>query len=136
MQVVDGAFHNVDEPALSTINLRLRDDYIRDCEKGLSRWNKVIADMGIDFELTLPHQAFNREIGQFAGSRVSPAGEIVTEDDWEKGIPKWLPTADDGAFITELMQPEFERGTYASWIAPPRIQIDSRPGDFEYVKIA
>jgi benzoyl-CoA 2,3-dioxygenase component B len=26
-------------------------------------------------------------------------------------------------------------GTYASWIAPPRIGIDNKPGDFEYVKL-
>ena len=27
------------------------------------------------------------------------------------------------------------RARYASWIAPPRIGIDNKPGDFEYVKL-
>jgi len=27
-------------------------------------------------------------------------------------------------------------GEFAAWIAPPRIGIDNKPGDFEYVKIA
>jgi benzoyl-CoA 2,3-dioxygenase component B len=29
-----------------------------------------------------------------------------------------------------------EPGKFASWIAPPKIGIDNKPGDFEYVKIA
>jgi benzoyl-CoA 2,3-dioxygenase component B len=34
------------------------------------------------------------------------------------------------------MKPEFETGKYANWIAPPKVGIDNKPGDFEYVKIA
>ncbi len=34
------------------------------------------------------------------------------------------------------MQPVTEPGKFAGWIAPPRIGIDNKPGDFEYVKIA
>ena len=49
---------------------------------------------------------------------------------------KWLPSKDDGDFIGSLMQPVTEPGQFASWIAPPRIGIDNKPGDFEYVKIA
>ena len=29
-----------------------------------------------------------------------------------------------------------EPGKFASWIAPPKVGIDNKPGDFEYVKIA
>ena len=36
---------------------------------------------------------------------------------------------------TSLMQPVHAPGDYRSWIAPPRIGIDNKPGDFEYVKI-
>ena len=46
-----------------------------------------------------------------------------------------LPTAEDYRFIDSLMKPVRERGAYAGWIAPPRIGIDNKPGDFEYVKI-
>ena len=55
----------VDEPALSALNMRLRDDYINDCNKGVARWNKIIEATGITFELTLPHVAFHRHIGEF-----------------------------------------------------------------------
>jgi len=37
--------------------------------------------------------------------------------------------------VESLMQPQFEPGKFASWIAPPRVGIDNKPGDFEYVKI-
>jgi benzoyl-CoA 2,3-dioxygenase component B len=33
------------------------------------------------------------------------------------------------------MKPEAEPGKFASWIAPPKVGIDNKPGDFEYVKI-
>jgi benzoyl-CoA 2,3-dioxygenase component B len=33
------------------------------------------------------------------------------------------------------MKPCTERGRYAGWIAPPKVGIDSKPGDFEYVKV-
>jgi benzoyl-CoA 2,3-dioxygenase component B len=29
-----------------------------------------------------------------------------------------------------------EPGQFASWIAPPRVGIDNKPGDFEYVRLA
>ncbi len=43
---------------------------------------------------------------------------------------------DDGDFIASLMKPVTEPGQFAGWIAPPRVGIDNKPGDFEYVKIA
>jgi len=32
------------------------------------------------------------------------------------------------------MKPRRELGEFASWIAPPKVGIDNKPGDFEYVK--
>jgi benzoyl-CoA 2,3-dioxygenase component B len=34
------------------------------------------------------------------------------------------------------MKPVGEPGKFASWIVPPKVGIDNRPGDFEDVKIA
>ena len=39
-------------------------------------------------------------------------------------------------FVLERMKQVVEPGKFASWIAPPRVGIDNKPGDFEYVKIA
>ena len=35
-----------------------------------------------------------------------------------------------------LMKPVQLVGSYAPWIAKPKVGIDNKPGDFEYVKIA
>ncbi len=52
LKLVDGEIKRVDEPALTALNMRLRDDYTQDCVKGLLRWNKIIATAGYDFRLT------------------------------------------------------------------------------------
>ena len=59
----DGHIVKKTVPALSALNERLRQDYIEDCAKGVLRWNKTIERAGIDFEIKLPHRAFNRRIG-------------------------------------------------------------------------
>jgi benzoyl-CoA 2,3-dioxygenase component B len=136
LKLVDGAIKRVDEPALTAVNMRLRDDYTADCQRGLDRWNKVIDRTGVAFKLELPHVGFHRDIGEFKDVKVTPAGAIVDESAWQRSIDSWLPSKDDGDFIVSLMQSVSEPGQFASWIAPPRIGIDNKPGDFEYVKIA
>ena len=136
LKLVDGEIKRVDEPALTAINMRLRDDYTADCQRGLERWNKIIEKTGVQFKFELPHVGFNREIGEFKNVNVSPAGKIVDEATWERERETWLPSKDDGDFIAGLMKQVVEPGKFASWIAPPRVGIDNKPGDFEYVKIA
>jgi len=136
LKLVDGKIVNVDEPALTALNMRLRDDYSADCVKGLLRWNKVISTAGLNYELKLPHVAFHREIGEFKDVHATPAGELVDEATWTKRQSEWLPSADDGAFIESLMHSQVEPGQFASWISPPKVGIDNKPGDFEYVRLA
>jgi benzoyl-CoA 2,3-dioxygenase component B len=135
LKLVDGEIRNVDEPALTALNMRLRDDYTNDCAKGVERWNKIIAREGVNFRLELPHVAFNRHIGEFRDVHATPSGVLLSDGDWAKARDSYLPSASDGEFIDSLMKPETEPGKYAGWIAPPRIGIDSKPGEFEYVKI-
>jgi benzoyl-CoA 2,3-dioxygenase component B len=66
----------------------------------------------------------------------TPAGDLIANAAWEKSKDAWLPSDSDGDFIASLMQPVVERGKFASWIAPPKVGIDNKPGDFEYVRIA
>ena len=131
----DGVIVNEDVPALSALNMRLRDDYVADAAAGVNRWNRVFAQTGIDFRMSLPHVAFNRRIGEFASVHADAEGRVMTREAWEQRKETMLPSADDNLFIASLMRPERERGAFASWIAPPRHGIDNRPGDFEYVKI-
>jgi benzoyl-CoA 2,3-dioxygenase component B len=123
-------------PALTSLNERLRDDYIADCARGVARWNKIIRDHGIDFELKLPHRGFHRAIGAFADARVSPDGRIVGEAEWDARKREWLPTGEDAAYVQSLMKPVSEPGKFANWIAPPARGINGQPINFEYVRLA
>ncbi len=135
LKLVDGKITLVDEPALTALNMRLRDDYTQDCAKGVERWNKIIEKTGVNFRLELPHTAFHRQIGEFAKVEATPKGIIVSDADWAKVRDDYLPSNDDGDFISSLMTPVSEPGKFANWIAPPKLGIDNKPGDFEYVKI-
>jgi benzoyl-CoA 2,3-dioxygenase component B len=128
-------FSRIELPALTVINERLRDDYITDCQRGVDRWNKVIADAGIDFKLKLPHRAFHRKIGEFSDVLCSPEGRIVHGDEWDREVHNWLPTEADREYVRSLMVQCKEPGQYASWVAPPRIGINNQPLDFPYVKM-
>ncbi|MEM7189191.1 MAG: benzoyl-CoA 2,3-epoxidase subunit BoxB [Pseudomonadota bacterium] len=134
-QIVGDAIQRVEVPALSAINMRLRDDYVRDAAGGVKRWNMVIKRTGVDFEITLPHEGFHRQIGAFAGVPVDPEGTVIDQATWETKRHDWLPSQADADYIEGLMEPCWEPGKYANWIAPPRVGIDNKPGDFEYVKL-
>jgi benzoyl-CoA 2,3-dioxygenase component B len=136
LKLVDGAITRVEEPALTALNMRLRDDYAADCAKSIERWNKIIEKTGVAFRLELPHVAFNRQIGEFRDVHATPAGELIDAQTWQRRQGEWLPSNEDGDFIAELMTPVHEPGTFASWIAPPKVGIDNKPGDFEYVRVA
>jgi benzoyl-CoA 2,3-dioxygenase component B len=134
MQVAADGIVTREEPALTALNERLRDDYIADCQRGVDRWNQVIRKLGVDFELRLPHRGFHRAIGAFAEARVSPDGRVVSQAEWDVRHAEWLPTETDKAFVQSLMVPVVERGKFASWIAPPARGINGNPVDFEYVR--
>ena len=133
LKPIDGGFEATEVPALNGLNARLRDDFVDDCAGGVRRWNRDIADQGIDFELRLPHIAFNRRVGEFADLAVGRDGELLDEDSVDSG--ERVPTADDAAFIAELMQPQYDTGEFASWIARPSRGVMGKPIDFEYVRV-
>jgi benzoyl-CoA 2,3-dioxygenase component B len=89
----------------------------------------------VKFRLELPHTAFHRQIGEFRDVDATPKGVIVSAAEWAKVKSDYLPSSGDGDFISSLMTPVNEPGKFANWIAPPKMGIDNKPGDFEYVKI-
>ncbi|MFL5047989.1 MAG: benzoyl-CoA 2,3-epoxidase subunit BoxB [Xanthobacteraceae bacterium] len=135
LRLIDGKIKNEDVPALSGLNMRLRDDYVADCNVGVGRWNRVIESFNIPFQIKLPHVAFHRHIGEFSSVKADTDGNILSGGEWEKRQGEFLPSDADRDFIESLMQPQREPGKFASWIAPPKVGIDNKPGDFEYVKI-
>ncbi len=134
-RVVDNKIVQEAEPALNSVNARLVYDYINDAKGGVKRWNKLISKLGIDFNLKMPHMGFNRKIGEFAEHSIMPDGKIVDQATWAGQEEKHLPNESDLIFLKKLMQPEYRQGEYASWIAAPKVGINSKSGDFEYVKI-
>jgi benzoyl-CoA 2,3-dioxygenase component B len=132
--VQDGRIILEDRPALNAVNERLRDDYIKDSQRGLARWNQVLESHGVEYRFTLPHRFFNRNIGTSAGISVNPQGDVITESEWQSQQGRWLPTAEDQAFVGSLMNRVTEPGKIAAWIAPPVRGIDGKPWDYEYVR--
>jgi len=122
--------------ALTGLNSDLRREYIADCQSGVNRWNKILADAGLPHRLKLPHVAFNRKVGVFASIEASPDGEMISADEWQRRVSQWLPTDVDKTFVRSLMQPVHQRGKIAAWIAPPRHGINGKPFDYEYVHLA
>jgi len=134
-EVVDGSVRSRALPALTALNERLRDDYIREIQSGLDRWNRTIAKQGVDARLTLPHKGFHRAIGNFAGHHITPTGEVVDAERWERAARHWLPSDDDYSYVQSLMGHRVtELGKFANWIAPPRVGVNNQPLDFEYVR--
>jgi benzoyl-CoA 2,3-dioxygenase component B len=132
--VEDGRIILKDRPALNAVNERLRDDYIKDSQRGVARWNQVLESHDVEFRFTLPHRFFNRHIGTSAGINVTPEGQVVPEGEWHARQGEWLPTTDDEKFIGSLMQRVTEPGKIAAWIAPPVRGINGNPWDYEYIR--
>jgi benzoyl-CoA 2,3-epoxidase subunit B len=132
-EVRDGQIATAEAPALTALNADLRDQYIADCAKGVSRWNRALDGTG--HELRLPHHGFNRQVGPFAGHDVSPDGRLLSPDDWTQHTAEWLPTDDDRAHVASVMRPVYQPGQFAGWLTPPGSGINTKPVDFEYVKL-
>jgi benzoyl-CoA 2,3-dioxygenase component B len=122
-------------PLRNAMNEILRDAYVDDNQRGVDMWNKTLAEAGLDFRLKLPHRSFNRNIGIYAGLQVTPEGEPISEEEWNRRQDEWLPSESDCAYIASLMKPVNEPGKMANWIAAPPRGIDNKPLDFEYVRL-
>jgi len=96
LKFVDGEIKRVDEPALTAINMRLRDDYTADCQRGLDRWNKII-DKTASPQFELPHVASTPD-REFKDVHVSPAGRSSTRRPGT-GEGHCCRSKDDGDFI-------------------------------------
>ncbi len=122
-------------PALTAINERLRNDYREDCQRGVDRWNKIIAKAGADYTLTLPHNAFHRNIGTFQGMHFTPQGKPISKEEFDANRANWMPNEADREFVKSLMVRVTERGKMANWVAPPSRGVHGQDVDYEYVKL-
>jgi benzoyl-CoA 2,3-dioxygenase component B len=124
-----------DVPMRNALNEVLRTEYIKDCQRGVDRWNKTLKDEGCDFELRLPSHKFHRQIGMWAGQWFTPDGQMIDRATWDARVGEWLPNQADEDYVKSLMQPVYEPGKMAGWIAPPAKGINNLPATFEYVRL-
>jgi benzoyl-CoA 2,3-dioxygenase component B len=120
----------VEVTELEALNASMRQRFMHEASFAIRRWNTAIAAAGIDFELRLPSDRFNRRIGPCAGLSFTPAGAPAPDSTADR----WLPSIGERAMVAELMHPVLEPDSYASWIAPPRLGINGQATTgFRYV---
>jgi len=123
-------------PMRSAMNEVSRAAYVKDCDIGVQRWNRLIREAGHDFRLALPSLRFRRSVGAWAGIHTDPQGEPISAEEWRTRQYDWLPSEHDRAFVGSLMQRVTEPGKFAGWIAPPDGGINNLGLAYEYVRVS
>ncbi|HSQ64274.1 MAG TPA: benzoyl-CoA 2,3-epoxidase subunit BoxB [Polyangiaceae bacterium] len=132
----DGKLVHTEVPLRNAMNEVLRDEYVEDCQRGVDKWNRTIAQAGIKFEFKLPHRRFHRHVGLYQNAFFDPEGTPISKEEFEKKKADWLPTDEDKTYVRGLMtKPIYDPKQMANWIAPPKIGIKGKPVDFEYVHV-
>ncbi|MEC7946838.1 MAG: benzoyl-CoA 2,3-epoxidase subunit BoxB [Myxococcota bacterium] len=132
--VEDGQLVDKNIPLRNAMNEVLRTEYADDCRRVAKRWNRALADEGVDFRIELPSTMFHRRQGIYAGHHFDPTGAPISEETWNANRDNWLPTDAERAYVQSLMKPVLEPGKYANYIAPPRRGVNKKGIDFEYVR--
>ncbi|WP_395673412.1 benzoyl-CoA 2,3-epoxidase subunit BoxB [Phenylobacterium sp.] len=132
LETPDGA---EDIPMRNAMNEVTRSAYIKDCQIGMTRWNRTIQKAGFDFQYKLPSSRFRRSIGIWANIPTNPEGKPISAEEFAARQNDWLPTEADRAFVHSLMHPVTEPGKMAAWIAPPDRGINNMAVDYEYVRL-
>ena len=122
-------------PMRSAMNEVSRVAYVKDCEIGIQRWNRLIREAGHDFQFALPSLRFRRSVGAWAGIHTNPQGKPITAEEWSGRQYDWLPSEEDSAFVASLMQRVTEPGKFAGWIAPPDGGVNNLGLAYEYVRL-
>jgi benzoyl-CoA 2,3-dioxygenase component B len=130
----DGVRTTDEVPLRNAMNELLRDEYVKDCQRVLVRWNRALKEAGSDVEITLPSTRFFRRQGIYAGQHFDPEGNPISAARFEEMRDQWLPTEDDRDYVSSLMVGVHEPGKMAHWIAPPARGINKQTVDFEYVR--
>jgi benzoyl-CoA 2,3-dioxygenase component B len=133
----EGILSTQEIPMRRAMNAVLRDAYIDDCERALTRWNRTLNRAGHrQNQLYLPSLRFNRDVGLYGKLPFDIGGDLLSREDWDQKRDEWLVTEDDRQYVQSLMYAVYEPGLMATWIAPPKRGINGKPMDFEYVRFA
>jgi benzoyl-CoA 2,3-dioxygenase component B len=129
METPDGV---QDVPMRNAMNYHTRTAYIRDCNVGLTRWNRTIAKAGFATEIRLPSERFNRNVGLWAGLDIDTDGKPCSKD----ANVAVLPSEADRIYVKSLMVAVTDIGKCANWIAPAERGINNMPFEYDYVRAA
>jgi len=133
--VEDGKLQPREVPLRNALNEVLRQEYVKDSERALARWNKYLSEAGVTETLYLPSTHFHRHVGEYAGHSFDIAGNLIPAEEFKQRQAEWLPTMEDREYVRRLMHPVTEPGKIASWIAPPAAGVKGKPFEFEYVRL-
>jgi len=131
----DGTVVDEEVPLRNAMNEVLRDQYVDDCQRGVDRWNKRLAEAGLKDRFRLPSKRFNRRIGLYADMPFDADGGLLSRADWDRRRGEWLPTDADRVYIASLQQAVREPGRIANWLARPARGIKGLPFEYEYVRL-
>jgi len=121
-------------PLRNAMNEVSRASYVKDCEIGVVRWNRLLQKAGYDQRLALPSPRFRRTIGSWANVPTDTTGKPISAEEFATRQGEWLPADGDRGFIASLMKGVTEPGKMAGWIAPPDRGINAQAVDYEYVR--
>ena len=132
----DGRITHRQVPLRNALNEVLRDDYIKDCERAVRMWNRVLEEEGSDFRVSLPNRRFHRHMGEYSQHHFDLEGSYMPDETaYAAHLTAALPSAADETYVNSLMVGVTKPGAFANWIAPPKTGINGQPLDFEYVKL-
>ena len=129
----DGSIGTIEIPMRRAMNRVLQDAYIKDCQRALRNWNKIISKAGIHYELSLPSERFQRAMGPFAQMPFTPDGRYDPTMLNAETNP-YVPSQADKEYLNSIMGCVTAPGKYANWIAPPKTGINRKDTEFEYVR--
>ena len=110
LRLRDGAIVQEDVPALSALNMRLRDDLRGRCQRrrdavepGVRAGRDCVPPGAAARRIQSPHRRVR------AGA-ADPEGRVIDADAWAARRDEWLPSPEDAAFIDGLMRTRAGRG--------------------------
>src|SRR5438270_3971544 len=78
-------------PLRNAMNEVLRDEYVKDCQRAVDRWNKTLLRSGVTgLSLRLPHRRFHRGVGPYATATFYPEGRAITAGEFDGRKGEWL----------------------------------------------
>ncbi|MCA9696560.1 MAG: hypothetical protein KC431_03460 [Myxococcales bacterium] len=115
--VENGRLTTREVPMRNAMNEVLRDEYIKDCERALRKWNAILEEEGSERRLTLPSRRFHRHQGLYADFCFDPEGNLIDRATFEAKADQWLLGPEDKRYLDSIMKPVREPGKFANWIA-------------------